>query len=451
MIYWGLQAADLLVYHTVHVFFLFGVFCWLVWSIRLVASSRYRPFEGETPALPVSVLVPSFNETLEVLESNLEAMLRHMSAQDEVLVLFDERDPNRTQLGLSDPRLRVFVAPPGKRSALRVGIEQARNPIFLVTGSDTQLTESTIPEILKPFADPRVGGVTGRVTVANDDGIGAKCYSWALNLRNQMLYPGMSRSGVVHVLNGECYAARTDVARELLDDFIGQTFLGKRFDSGDDGWMTTLLLREGHQTVYQSTAVAVTDPPASFGEFTRQQLRWNRNSTRRTLYAIRQGWAWRRSGFYPFHLVVTLVKTPLWIGLVCLAVFYQVGGGGEGTIASAWLEPVWGDFRWAFWILGIVMIRGLRGLPYLVRYPRALAFLPLYAFLCPFVLAPLRMWGMLTARNSSWLTRGQGSPRLAHGASAALLLPIGLAAVVLSSFPVVALALAWTEDDFDAY
>ena len=63
-------------------------------------------------------------------------------------------------------------------------------------------------------------------------GVGAGCYRWSVTLRNLMLYPGMSRGGVVHVLNGECYAARTDVARALLDDFTGQTFMGRRFDSG---------------------------------------------------------------------------------------------------------------------------------------------------------------------------------------------------------------------------
>ena len=87
-------------------------------------------------------------------------------------------------------------------------------------------TESTVPEILKPFADPGVGGVTGRVLVSNRDGLGARCYRWSICLRNQMLYPGMSRSGTVHVLNGECYAARTEVARGLLDDFTGRPSWG---------------------------------------------------------------------------------------------------------------------------------------------------------------------------------------------------------------------------------
>ena len=61
MIYWGLQAADLVVHHQLHLFFLFGAFCWTIWWVRLLASARYRPFEGETPDLPVTVLVPTFH------------------------------------------------------------------------------------------------------------------------------------------------------------------------------------------------------------------------------------------------------------------------------------------------------------------------------------------------------------------------------------------------------
>ena len=451
MICWILQATDMLIYHHVHLFLFFGAFCWLVWFVRLAASARYRPFTGESPDLPVSVLVPTFEEESGALESNLEAILRNTSPRDEVLVLFDERDPDRERLRLSDPRLRVFVAPPGKRAAIRVGIEEARNPIFLLTGSDTRLTESTIREILKPFIDPAIGGVTGHVAVANPRGVGAKCYQWAVALRNLMLYPAMSRSGAVHVLNGECYAARTALARRLLDDFTHQIFLGKRFDSGDDGWMTTLLLREGYKTVYQSTAVAVTVPPSSFYMFVRQQLRWNRNSTRRSLHAIRQGWAWRRGVMYPFHLVVSLVKTPMWIALGGFVIWHLIRGDGTDVVSSVFLEPYWSDSRWAFLIAGIVIIRGLRGLPYLVSQPRALAFLPIYAFLSPFVLAPLRMYGMLTARNSSWMTRGGPAPGLASGSSLALLVPIGVALLLVSSIPIVALAMAVSEDDFDAY
>ena len=89
-------------------------------------------------------------------------------------------------------------------------------------------------------------------------------------------------------------------------------------------------------------------------------------------------------------------------------------GGGSGTLSSAWLEPLWSDWRWAFLVVGIVLVRMIRGLPYLVTEPRAFAFLPVYAFLCPFVLAPLRLYGMLTARNSSWMTRG-GSASPASG------------------------------------
>ena len=450
MIHWSLQGADFILYERLHWFFLFGAFCWLVWSVRLLASARYRPCKGETPQLGVSILVPSYHEPIEILEANLASMLAHSSARDEVLLLIDERDPNREGLRLRDTRLRSFVVPPGKRAAIRVGIERARCPIFLLTGSDTRLTASTLAEILKPFSDPQVGGVTGQVRVRNCDGVGAWCYRWAITLRNLMLYPGMSRSGVVHVLNGECYAARTDVARSLLDEFTNQTFLGRRFESGDDGWMTTLLLREGYQTVYQSTAVAVTDAPRSFREFARQQLRWNRNSTRRSLHAIRQGWTWRRSPLYPFHLSVTLVKTPLWIGMLGLATWYAIGGGAW-TSSTAWLEPAWSEWRWAFLLGGIVTVRAVRGLPYLIQEPRGLLFLPLYAFLCPFVLAPLRFYGMLTARNASWMTRGAPVHRPALGSS---LLLFGVAAAVtaiLVHAPLAALALVLAEDDYDAY
>lgn len=460
MIQWFLQFGDLLNHRIVHVFFVFGAFCWTVWLIRAGAAVRYRPFRGDTPDLAVSVLVPTYNEALEDLRANLREILRHMRPDDELLLLVDERDPNKSAVPSDDPRVKIFTTPKGKRQALKVGIANATKPIYLLTGSDTRFTSSTVEEILKPFADPSVGGVTGKVIAARRFGVGAWCYRWSLHLRNMMVYPGMSASKTVHVLNGECYAARTQVAQRVLGDFTSQTYLGRTCDSGDDGWMTTLLLREGYRTLYQSTAVAETEPPIGLREFMRQQLRWHRNSMRRSLTAVGQGWAWRRSALYPFHLITALVKTPAWIAIMALAVVSLFVATGPEVETAKWLEPLWSDWRLAFFVLGIILVRAIRGLPYLVSDPRAVLFLPVYAFLAPFVFAPLRMYGMATAHKVGWVTRTSAPPALPQHKPARLIstamTPLCVIAItgflVFVVFPPLAFALAVIGDDeFDAY
>jgi hyaluronan synthase len=452
MLYWLLQLLDLVFYDFLHLFLIFGVLCWFIWLLRYFVAHGYKPFESRRKTRPpVSVLVPIFQEEIEDLERNLRSVLAATSSGDEVLAIFDERYDRIGELKLKDPRLRSLLAPPGKRPAIAEGIRKAANPVILVTASDTQLMRDTITEIVKPFDDPEIGGVCGNVAVWDDRGIGAKCYKWAMSLRNLMVYPSLSRSGSVHVLNGECYAMRHELAVQFLDEFLNQRFMGKKFDSGDDGWMTTLLLRHGHKTVFQSTAVAVTEAPRKLRDYVRQQIRWNRNSTRRTLHAITKKWAYKRGFMYPFHLFITLIRAPFWMTVILLALYRYLTGTAIGVKAAHWFDPTWSNWRLIFFILAIIIIRCLRGMPYIWRQPKALIFLPLYAFIAPFLLAPMKIYAMLTLRNARWITRGDegttGKGRM-RAAQAGMFMVGG---ALLIFFPVVGLAVTLLDDEACPY
>ena len=462
MIYWLLQFADLVYYHIFHIFFVFGALCWFIWLLRLIRSAPYKPFIANDPLRPpVTILVPIYNEKPDALVESLGSMIKYTSAEDEILALVDIRDKTPRQPGgmLQHPRLKVLVAPPGKRQALIAGFNAAANSIVMVTGSDTQFHKDTVNEIVKPFTDPKVGGVTGQVVTSNDKGIGAKCYEWGLVLRNKMIYPAMSRSNTVHVLNGECYAVRRDLAVLLQTEFTNQKFLGRLCDSGDDGWMTSLLLKYDYHTVYQATALAYTDPPSSFGQFLRQQLRWNRNSTRRSLMVLTQGWAYKRGFMYPFQLFVALVKLPFWIVVLVLAGIRFFTGHDIGVVAASWFDPAWHIFRPLIFLAGVIIIRGLRGLPYLISEPKALLFLPAYAFITPFILAPYKLYAMLTARNTQWLTRGpeikekeQVNEQVRERRTLTSYATVSAAILVtVISIPVLAFAVALADDEADSY
>jgi len=455
MIYWLLQFADLIYYNIFHLFFAFGLFCWFVWTLRIFLSTRYKPFKTAEPFRPsVSILVPIYNEKTDILLESLGTMIKNTGADDEILALVDVRDKAATMPGaiFRHPRLHIVIAPPGKRQALSAGFQYAINPIVIVTGSDTQFDNNTVDEIVKPFIDPKIGGVTGQVVTTNDNGIGGKCYQWSLVLRNRMIYPAMSTSGTVHVLNGECYAMRKELALVCEEEFLNQTFMGKKCDSGDDGWMTTLIIKKDFKTVYQSTAIAYTNPPTSFREFLRQQTRWNRNSTRRSLTALSNGFAYKHGPLYPFQLFISLVRLPFWIVVIGYAGWRFFFGHDIGVVATSWFDPWWHMFRPLIFIAGVIIIRALRGLPYLVREPKALLFLPAYAFISPFILAPYKLYAMLTARDTKWLTRGKKEEEIAERRPS-LAYATAMAAVILVviSMPLLALTVAIAEDDADSY
>jgi cellulose synthase/poly-beta-1,6-N-acetylglucosamine synthase-like glycosyltransferase len=450
MIFWTLQLADLLVNGTVHYFLIFGAFCWFIWIIRWIFALKYKPFQSRRPRPAVSVLIPTFNENSLYFDDCLRSIVDRLAPNDEVIVLIDERDRNASiaKLPIYHPQIRVSIAPPGKRNALRLGFQQAKNPVIIVTASDTYFTDSTIPEIIKPFDDPDIMGVCSKVIVKETKGIGARCYAWANSMRNLMIYPALSTRGTVHVLNGECYAVRHAFALEHQFEFINQKFLGRKCDSGDDGWMTTLILKAGYKTVFQSTAIAITEAPTSLSSFIGQQTRWNRNSFRRSTTVLLQGWSWRRGFMYVLQLLVSLIRCPTWLVVVALAIYALLTHSFIPTATTVWLEPFWSAYRIPIFIFSVILIRALRGLPYLIENPKALSFLPLYAFIAPFFLAPIKVYAMLTSYDTRWLTRNSNKPGTTQRISAfAIFLMILLVGILNLLISVPALA----SDDEDVY
>ncbi len=195
----------------------------------------------------------------------------------------------------------------------------------------------------------------------------------------------------------------------------------------------------------------MTVAPRSLWSFIRQQIRWNRNSTRRSLHVVSKKWAYKRGVMYPFHLFVTLIRAPFWMVVLILAIIRILTGTGIGVRAAHWFEPIWSDWRIVFFIVAVILVRCVRGLPYLLREKKAFLFLPLYAFIAPFLLAPVKVYAMLTARNARWITRGggQGGGKRSELASKATLVALFLLLVIV--FPLGALAIALTTDEMDTY
>ena len=60
-------------------------------------------------------------------------------------------------------------------------------------------------------------------------------------------------------------------------------FLGVFLEVSDDRTLTNLTLKQGYQTVYQSTSMVWTDAPTRLRKLAKQQLRWSRGSQYNTL------------------------------------------------------------------------------------------------------------------------------------------------------------------------
>lgn len=248
---------------------------------------RYRPFKAEEPEWPkVTVVIPAFNEGPMVGRS-----IRSVAACDypkdklEVIVVDDgSRDDtffHMQHLRREFPglvRLVRFVGNRGKRSALVAGFRAATGDIVITIDSDSEIDPKTVHEMVTPFlADPKVGGVAGRVSVLNRDSAISRMLEVQFALAFDHGRAAQSVYRAVACCPGALSAFRKSIILPYLDEWENQRFLGRPVNHGEDQALTNIVLRQGYDTVYQRTAVVHTLVPTTYRQLSRMFLRWDRS------------------------------------------------------------------------------------------------------------------------------------------------------------------------------
>ena len=145
----------------------------------------------------------------------------------------------------------------GKRAAIAAGLA-ASDPatdVVVVVDSDTVWQPGALTEMLRPFDDPRVGGVTPRQAIfdVGDDPV-RRLADWIEDLRYHLTVPAQSVFGQVGCLAGRTIAYRRRRSSRRWRALVSQKVFGVPLHVGDDRVLTNELLRNGWRTVYQSTA-----------------------------------------------------------------------------------------------------------------------------------------------------------------------------------------------------
>jgi cellobiuronic acid synthase len=377
-------------------FLAFFAYVWVLWAAKALAALRYRPSEAPAGGLTTTVIVPVYREREELFRRVLGRV--RDNEPSELIAVVDGGDTALVDIA-SDLCDRVLAIPKsGKRAAIAAGLA-ASDPdtdIVVVLDSDTVWEEGTLRELLRPFADPRVGGVTPRQAIFDPRANSVRRLAdWLEDLRYHVTVPAQSVFGQIGCLAGRTIAYRRTAFAPAVERLIGQTVLGVPQHVGDDRVLTNELLRGGWRTVYQSTALVTTDAPNDWPTFWRQQLRWGRSSQRETLLSLR--WLWRKP--VAFLSFATDMVTPFALYAVfALAAAHALTGQGGPT---GWPLPV----ELPLGYIGMVASIGLRQVPHLRRAPHDVLRLPLFVLQLTFFMVPIRILAFATMLHQSWATR----------------------------------------------
>ena len=149
----------------------------------LLAAHRHRsrarqewPGPGELQ-LPVSVVIPAYNEQ-DVIRRTIASVLASQYPLVEVLVVDDGSTDSTAdavrEMARRNPRVVLIrQANSGKASALNHGLSRARGDYIVTLDADTNLTPTTVGNMIRHFAvdaDGRLGAVAGGVRAGKQAG-----------------------------------------------------------------------------------------------------------------------------------------------------------------------------------------------------------------------------------------------------------------------------------------
>jgi peptidoglycan-N-acetylglucosamine deacetylase len=308
------------IYHSIEQF---------LWAFMIVATAlvvvrtliviwlayRFRRGPKANFAEPVSVVMAAYNEEKVIAETLRTLLTTDYKGEIEVVVVDDgSRDQTAAEVerfARSELRLRLLQQENhGKARALQRGLAAARHGIVVFIDADTQCQRDTLPRLLEPFADARIGAVSGHAKVGNLRTFIARCqaleYTCGFNLDRR----AYNRWNCITVVPGAISAVRKDA----IDEAGGLSLQ----TLAEDTDLTLSLHRQRQRIVYVPGAIAWTEAPETVRTLARQRSRWA-YGTLQCLWKHRDmvfNWNYRALGWFSlpsvwFFQIILVAVTPM--------------------------------------------------------------------------------------------------------------------------------------------
>ena len=278
-------------------------------AVRQKLRLRLRRFKpGFAP--PVSVIVAAYNEE-KVITKTVDSILRSEYPELEVIVVDDGSSDHTFQIVQNtysgDPRVKIFrQVNAGKSAALNRAIAESRHNLLIALDADTIFDRNTIGKLIRHFAEPQVGAVSGNAKVGNKK-------SWLTRFQSMEYVCGFNLDrraldllNAITVVPGAVGAWRKDLI-ERVGGFGHDTL-------AEDTDVTLATRRLGFEIRYEEEAVAYTEAPETTAALAKQRFRW-------AFGTLQAAWKHRGALFQPRYGALAFVALPsIWIFQVLLAI-----------------------------------------------------------------------------------------------------------------------------------
>ena len=364
---------------------------------RFAFAAFYRRTKPLTTLPALTVIAPVFNEADHIGRTITQVMESAYPADKLQFIVVDDGSTDKTGESIEQARRRYpeinvisLATSHGKREALAAGVRQATGEILVFIDSDSFLDAHALEQVVRPFADPEVGAVTGHCDVEN---IWTNALTKMQAVRYYIAFRVMKAAESVFdsvtCLSGPLAAYRRSAFDEVMDEWLSQTFMGQPATMGDDRSLTNSLLRRGVKTVYAADARTSTVVPEHYAGFLRQQMRWKRSWFRESVRAA--GFMWRKPPFMSLSFYLGFILPILGPAIVVRSLIYV---------------PLFQHRTPFIYIGGVFMMSTLMSATYLfAKRSRLWVYGVFFCFFYMFVLIWQLPWAILTFAGTKWGTR----------------------------------------------
>lgn len=303
----------------------YGFFLFVYFKFKEIFLKKRVSDKLETFNPHVTLIVPSYNSgeyILEKIKNTLE--LNYPEDKLKIIFITDGSSDKTPELIARYPRIRLMhsASRKGKVAAMNRAIKEVNTPITVFCDDNTFLNKDAINQLVKHYADPRIGAVAGEKKVmdlntGNAASTGESFYWKYESFLKKMDFEFYSVVGAA----GELFSVRTALFKEpeedtLLDDFI----------------ISLRICMMGYRVAYEPEAYALERPSASLRDEQKRKIRISAGGfqsivrLRSLLNIFKYG---KLSFQYISHRVLRWAVCPFLLPVLIVTNLFIVMGSGE--------------------------------------------------------------------------------------------------------------------------
>src|SRR5256885_11856384 len=282
---------------------------------------RFRRQKKGEITEPASVVIAAYNEA-KVIAGTLQSLLSTDYKGELEIIVVDDGSADETSAAIQrvadvDPRVRLFQQENhGKARALQRALSAIRHGIVVFVDADTHFQRDTLSLLTEPFADEKIGAVSGHAKVGNLRTFIARCQSLEYTCGFNLDRRAYTRWNCITVVPGAISAIR----KGAIDEAGGLSLQ----TLAEDTDLTLALHKERQRIVYVPEAIAWTEAPESVRSLARQRFRWA-YGTLQCLWKHRDmvfNWNYRALGWFSLPSVWFFQIILVAVGAVCCLFFF---------------------------------------------------------------------------------------------------------------------------------